>query len=233
MPQGGKGGTIGGAGTGGLANAAGKGGSTVNGGTGGNAGSAGGAAGAPVGGSAGEPNEGGAGGEPQPATSLEVDVIGVPNGQAVSVAISGPDGFSQSISATTTLSNLEPGTYTVLATPPSISVAGAQVDSILDAIVSGSGTVAAGGTATITITYTPRPGAGALWITNDLSRSALGFDATQLATTGAQVDAASVPLTIPNVGLGGASADALAFSSNGDLWLGYCRTTQSPQVLAK
>ncbi|HEY4160216.1 MAG TPA: hypothetical protein VGM29_19015, partial [Polyangiaceae bacterium] len=145
----GQGGTGGGTASGGKGGAAagssGKGGSAGNAtaGSAGNGGSAGsgGAAGAGAAGSsaagAGEAGAGeaGAGGATQPSDSLEVTVSGVPNGETAAVSVTGPDNFSQNISATTTLGTLAAGSYTISA--PSINVHGAQVDSVFDAVVSG------------------------------------------------------------------------------------------------
>lgn len=79
------------------------------------------------------------------AGSLVVTVVGLPSGSAAAVDIAGPNGYSQIVSGTQTLTNLTPGNYTVTAsavtvgstlysvTPPSQSVtvggasAGAQV----------------------------------------------------------------------------------------------------------
>jgi hypothetical protein len=47
--------------------------------------------------------------------SLSVTVTGLPSGVQGSVAVTGPEGFSAVISATTVLSNLAPGTYEVTA----------------------------------------------------------------------------------------------------------------------
>ncbi|HZB27570.1 MAG TPA: zinc-dependent metalloprotease family protein, partial [Gemmatimonadales bacterium] len=47
--------------------------------------------------------------------SLRVTVLGLPNGTAAAVTVTGPGGFSQSAQATQTFSQLTPGTYTVTA----------------------------------------------------------------------------------------------------------------------
>ncbi len=48
-------------------------------------------------------------------TSLSVTVTGVPSGASASIAASGPSGYSQAITGTTTLSGLNSGTYTLTA----------------------------------------------------------------------------------------------------------------------
>lgn len=50
-----------------------------------------------------------------PTGSLQVDISGLPQGTEASVQISGPNGFNDEISAVRTLSNLAPGTYTLIA----------------------------------------------------------------------------------------------------------------------
>jgi sugar lactone lactonase YvrE len=186
-----------------------------------------------TGGEAGVPNEGGAGGEQLTTGSLTVTVTGVPGSQTTSVAISGPDGFSQNVSATTTLNGLEPGTYTVSATPTSIRVSGAQVDSVFDAAVTGTGSVEAGSTASIAVSYAQRPGTGMMWVTNWLTRNAFGFSPAQLAATGAQTDDPAVSLIFTDSGTGSTAASSLAFSSEGDAWVGDCKPAALPQAVSK
>lgn len=58
--------------------------------------------------------------DPAPTTgALIVTVDGMPSGAEPSVVVSGPNGFGKSVHATTTLEQLEPGTYTVRALPSS------------------------------------------------------------------------------------------------------------------
>ncbi|HJU64363.1 MAG TPA: hypothetical protein VJ596_01740, partial [Gemmatimonadaceae bacterium] len=45
--------------------------------------------------------------------SLSVAIAGLPDGATAAVSVSGPDGFTQTLTATTTLSQLVPGSYTV------------------------------------------------------------------------------------------------------------------------
>src|SRR5678815_706324 len=54
--------------------------------------------------------------EPGPTTgSLTVTVIGLPSGVSPSVTVTGPSGFSRTITASETLTALTPGSYTVTA----------------------------------------------------------------------------------------------------------------------
>jgi hypothetical protein len=162
-----------------------------------------------------------------------VTVSGVPDGKTTSVMITGPGTFSQSVSTTTTLKNLEPGTYSVAATPSSIRVSGTQVDSVYDVTVAGSGVVDVGTSANVTVTYAKRPGTGMMWVTNWLTRNAFGFSAAQLATTGAQTDEPAVSLILTDSGTGSSAASALAFTTEGDAWVGYCRPSALPQAISK
>jgi hypothetical protein len=47
--------------------------------------------------------------------SLTVNINDVPSGSTASVVVSGPSGFTQTITATATLSNLSPGSYSLAA----------------------------------------------------------------------------------------------------------------------
>lgn len=80
--------------------------------------------------------------------SLGVTVSGLPSNLSASVTVRGPSGFSQNLSASQTLGNLEPGTYTL--TAASISASGL----IYAASISGSpATVEAGKFATANVAY--------------------------------------------------------------------------------
>ena len=58
--------------------------------------------------------------------SLTVNVTGLPPGTAAAVSVSGPDGYQQDVTATTTLSGLEGGVYSLSA--ESVSSSGTQYD---------------------------------------------------------------------------------------------------------
>lgn len=80
--------------------------------------------------------------------SLGVTISGLPSNLSANVTVSGPGGFSQSLSAGQTLGNLEPGTYTL--TAASVSASGL----IYTASISGSpATVEASKFATANVTY--------------------------------------------------------------------------------
>lgn len=78
--------------------------------------------------------------------ALQVAIEGLPGGVLPSVQLTGPGGFTQTLTASTTLTNLAPGSYTV--TAPVASDVG-----IGYAATGGATDVAAGATAARTITY--------------------------------------------------------------------------------
>ncbi|HKP49147.1 MAG TPA: zinc-dependent metalloprotease family protein, partial [Gemmatimonadales bacterium] len=55
------------------------------------------------------------------AASLRVTILGLPNGTAASVTVTGPDNFNQPVSATQTFSQVTPGVYTISATAVAVS----------------------------------------------------------------------------------------------------------------
>ena len=87
--------------------------------------------------------------------SLTVTIAGLPPGGAGSVTVSGPGGFEQLLAATTTLSGLTAGLYTL--TAQSVAVSAQQYDPNPPVA---NVTVAAGAAAAASITYTPGSSAG-------------------------------------------------------------------------
>ena len=80
---------------------------------------------------------------------LSLTVSGVPAPAAAAIIVTGPDGFSRAVPATTTLTGLAPGSYTVTATPVVLSGT-----SYLPAPTSQVVTVTAGATSTGAVVYT-------------------------------------------------------------------------------
>jgi hypothetical protein len=117
--------------------------------------------------------------------SLEVVVTGLPSGPAA-ITVVGPDGVTQTVTATTTLSNLTPGLYLLAASP--VLVAAATYTSNPD---SKAVTVAASATATVaTFAYTLATGSLRISVTGLPSGPAAitvagpaGFTQTVTATT--------------------------------------------------
>lgn len=96
---------------------------------------------------------------PEPGLgNLAVSIAGLPAGVDASVTVTGPDGYSRSLTGSTTLENLVPGDYTVTAAQAS------RGNRRYGAAVTGSpATVTEGGTALASVTYsenTPGPGPG-------------------------------------------------------------------------
>ncbi len=82
--------------------------------------------------------------------SLSVQVSGLPPGSSASVTVTGPGGFSETLTGSQTLTGLEPGAYQVVASPVADAGFSYQFTTPL------SPTVANGGTATATVTYAIR-----------------------------------------------------------------------------
>ena len=89
-----------------------------------------------------------------PATgSLTVAVTGLPVGASGNISVSGPGGYSHSVSATTTLSNLAPGSYSLNAS--SVNSGG---DTYTPTPASNTVPVVAGATTNTTVTYATSTG---------------------------------------------------------------------------
>jgi sugar lactone lactonase YvrE len=126
--------------------------------------------------------------------------------------VTGPAGFSKSVGATTTLTGLAPGSYTVAAA--AVTSADPIVGFLETAAVSGSPVTVTNGKAAeaATVTYTPRVGSGGLWTTNFATGVITELSAAQLAagTSGA---AAAV------IGAGSSRLTGIAFDPDGNLWV--------------
>jgi hypothetical protein len=204
-------------------------GGTVNGGTANGGTTNGGAAG--DGGNSG--GDAGQGGEPPvQVTSLKIDFAGLPDGAVPRATVRGPANFNRTITASTTLSDLEPGSYTV--TPRAVRVDGVQIDSLFDGTSVGSpADVSSGSAVNVAVNYARRSGTGTMWVTNYANRTAFGFGAAQIANTGAYTAPADAVLSLPDAGTGSATSTAIAFSPTGDAWIGYCKLGSKPQVVVK
>jgi predicted phage tail protein len=87
--------------------------------------------------------------------SLTVTIAGLPPGTSGAVTVTGPAGYSQSVTGTTTLSGLAAGVYTV--TAQSVSPAGTQYD---PSPSSQTANLAPGGSATANVSYTQASSGG-------------------------------------------------------------------------
>lgn len=143
--------------------------------------------------------------------SLAVTLTGLPGGMAGSVLVTGPNGYSQTITTTTTLS-VTPGSYSV-----TVSAVRGN-DSIVPPVYDGNAapttaTVTAGSTTPMAVTYALRPGSGMLWIPlwGD-SFEAVGYARSQLLTSGSPT---------PDVSLAGTTnlGEGIAFDGEGNMWV--------------
>ncbi|MEP6689844.1 MAG: hypothetical protein ABJD07_01740 [Gemmatimonadaceae bacterium] len=115
---------------------------------------------------------------------LTVTVAGLPGSVNASVAVTGPNGYSQTLTATQTLTNVLAGTYTIVANPV---VNGAT--SYAGAPASQTKAVTAGATATATVTYS-------VTVTSTLNLTIAGLYITQST----QTFAGAVPLIAGRAG---------------------------------
>lgn len=150
---------------------------------------------------------GGGGGGRASTGSLAVTVA-IPSGVTPSVTVLGPDGYTKTITAATTLAGLAPGSYTVAAA--AAMGPNAIVGVPYAATVGGSpATVTAGATARATVTYTQRASEGYLFVAH-IAVSALA--ATQLGSSGTPT---------PSLTLTGRGATQLAIDASGGVWTCY------------
>jgi sugar lactone lactonase YvrE len=153
-----------------------------------------------------------------PNTGKLAVTITAPTGITPSVSVIGPHGYTKSLTATTTLTGLATGSYSLVAGP--VTITNPIVGTVYTATVSGSpASVAAFGTApTITASYSERAGSGGLWVANfHTNPTVVKYSATQLATT------TSAAPTTALVTSGGGNV-GVAFDRNGNLWVTLATT---------
>jgi len=134
-----------------------------------------------------------------------------PNGSTPSVTVTGPDGFSRTVSSTSTLRHLAAGTYTI--TADSIVTPGTIVGYSVDtAAITGSPVVVSAiGSSSATVTYAFARQHGALWLANYAETHVTGFAQSQLL-------ASSSPTAADTIGAA-QFPGGIAFASNGDMWV--------------
>lgn len=148
---------------------------------------------------------------PAPKGSLQVN-ISTPAGVVAQVEVNGPGGFTQSLSASQSLSNLTPGIYTLTARP--VRKAATLVDEVY---VGNSGTVVVNSSpaASFDVSYTLRAGSGKLWVPVHGATKANGYAPAQLASGGDNLT--------PSVAIGfgaGNNPYSSAVDRQGNLWFG-------------
>ena len=157
-----------------------------------------------------------------PATgSLSVTVT-APVATVTGLTVTGPNGYTKSITATTQLTGLAPGSYAI--TAQSFTTADPIVATAYQATVTGSpATVSAGGTATSTVSYATRPGSGALWVVggidvgSNVQNTAIEYTVSQLQASSSVAPAAT--LTFPVTTGRNIDANGVAFDPQGNMWV--------------
>jgi hypothetical protein len=149
--------------------------------------------------------------------------ITAPTGTTPSVVVAGPQSYSKTVTSSTTLTGLPPGSYTVSAA----TVLGHDsiVPAAYVATVTGSpASVTASATATATVTYAVRPGSGAAWVVGGfpyvnggIPSAAQSYSAAQLRSTGAPTPVTT--LTLATTASYNLDASDAVFDSAGDLWI--------------
>lgn len=148
---------------------------------------------------------------PAPKGSLLVN-ISAPTSVVAQVEVTGPGGFTQTLSTSQSLSNLTPGTYTLTAKP--VRKTGTLVDEVY---VGNSGTIGVnpGPTASFDVSYTLRSGSGRLWVPVWGATKVNSYTPTQLASGGDNLT--------PSVAIGfgaGNSPYSGTLDRQGNLWFG-------------
>ncbi len=145
--------------------------------------------------------------------SLAVTVGGLPGGTAGAVTVTGPSGYSHAVTATTTLSSLAPGSYTI--TAAAVSVSGTSWTATP---ASQTASVTAGGTTNRTVTYaTTAPSTGSLTVT--ASGLPGGTNAAITVTgPGGYSHAVTATTTLTSLTPGSYTIAAAAVSVSGTSW---------------
>jgi sugar lactone lactonase YvrE len=148
-----------------------------------------------------------------PTGSLRVIVGGLPAGVPAAVAIEGPDGYAEVVTATRLLPGLVPGVYTV--NPVAVAQDHTVVPASYDATASSPlVTVEVGAITTATVDHVRRSPTGRAWVsrTEDEGPILSGFDGDDLLATGAPAPAASV-------GRDSGMWEGIAFDAHGNAWI--------------
>ena len=115
--------------------------------------------------------------------SLLVAITGLPLGIAAGVTVTGPSAFNEILNATTLLSNVTAGSYSLSASTLNPADPIVTATFLVDAIDSDV-EVSASATAVANVRYLRDRGSGALWVAHSagVSIAVSGFDCNQLAT---------------------------------------------------
>jgi sugar lactone lactonase YvrE len=149
---------------------------------------------------------------PAPTGSMTVTVTSA-NGGAASVVISGPNGYTKTITSTQTITGLALGNYVIAAdttvTPDSV------VGSIIDtgAVTGSPATVAANATASVSVNYAMKYRLGGMWVANNDNGYLPDLSANQLRAGGTIAAAETLQTVVTSGGPAG-----LAIDANGTMW---------------
>ncbi len=150
-----------------------------------------------------------------PATSGALAVnVAAPSGVSTPLFVSGPGGFSQSLTGPHTFSGIDAGSYVVDAR------AGGSDDPIVGSFyapsVTGSpATVTAGAISNVYVTYATGT-TGHLWVGNQTGSVIGGYTAAQLSTSGTPAPA----ITIGSASHPGAHTSSISVDASGGMWAG-------------
>ena len=92
---------------------------------------------------------------PAPTGSLQITITGLPGGQDADVSVNGPGNYGTTLTQSTTLSGLTPGSYSVQAGTVTVT---AVMSEFVATITPSSATVVAEETATVMVDYAPAGG---------------------------------------------------------------------------
>jgi sugar lactone lactonase YvrE len=144
--------------------------------------------------------------------------IDAPTGVTPRITVNGPGQHTFTLTATTTLHGLPPGSYTIAAAP--VATSGPIVSTVDTAAVTGSpAMIAEGTTSSATATYSRRPGSGGLWITYffAMPQTIVQYSAAQLQSSTTSKPAIAVTTH-------GTEAQSAAFDGHGNLWISVWNT---------
>jgi len=146
--------------------------------------------------------------------ALLVAISAGPNGEPLTVALTGPNGFSATVQSTTTYSDLPAGSYRAHVTDGKrVTAAALPIGRAWSPVVrSGPACVRAGATARLAAEYAAEPGSHKLWIVDDLGSAVLALGPDAFAASGTVTPAARQEL-------GMNKAAAIAFDPAGNLWV--------------
>ena len=159
---------------------------------------------------------------PAGPNSLTVTVQGLPFGTAPSIVVSGPGGYTHTLSAAAVLTGLAPGSYSISALAAFSS--DPIVSSRYSATISANPVqVTSTAAASARITYSRAPGTGALWVVGGTNSNGnvlnwgTAYTASQLTTSNSTVP--EVTLGFPETAGLNIDASGVAFDSAGDMWV--------------